>query len=196
MRKVFGIGLSRTGTASLSEALGCLGYRTLHYPTDPTTRREVLDFDSGRLDALHLSALEASDALTDLPAPWAYPALDRAYPGSAFILTVRDKASWLESCARHWEMRGVFKAVGAPADSYWAFVDFLRRRMYGIPHFDPAVFADVYDRHHEAALAYFANRPADLLVLNISAGEGWASLCRFLDAPVPDRPFPWVNRSQ
>ena len=34
INKVFGIGLSRTGTSSLYEALTILGIDTIHYPTN------------------------------------------------------------------------------------------------------------------------------------------------------------------
>jgi hypothetical protein len=40
MTKVFGIGLSRTGSMSLTEALTILGFRALHFPADPVTQRE------------------------------------------------------------------------------------------------------------------------------------------------------------
>ena len=44
--------------------------------------------------------------------------------------------------------------------------------------------------------SYFANRPEDLLVLDVTAGDGWEPLCQFLGMPVPERPFPWENRYQ
>ena len=77
--KVLGVGLSKTGTSSLSAALTILGYRTVHYP--PLDRlRELLD---------------DSDAATDTPVACSFRELDRQYPGSRFILTVRDPDSWL-----------------------------------------------------------------------------------------------------
>jgi hypothetical protein len=33
-----------------------------------------------------------------------------------------------------------------------------------------------------------------LLVFNVA--EGWAPLCRFLDVPVPDAPFPRMNSTE
>ena len=41
--KVFGLGMSRTGTSSLCEALNHLGIRTTHYPFDPTTHLDPAD---------------------------------------------------------------------------------------------------------------------------------------------------------
>jgi hypothetical protein len=37
---------------------------------------------------------------------------------------------------------------------------------------------------------HFADRPGDLLVLDITAGEGWDRLCPFLGLPEPGVPFP------
>ena len=36
-QKVFGLGLSRTGTTSLGRALNILGIKTIHYPCDKKT---------------------------------------------------------------------------------------------------------------------------------------------------------------
>ncbi|MYB38989.1 MAG: hypothetical protein F4Y26_16720 [Gammaproteobacteria bacterium] len=35
---------------------------------------------------------------------------------------------------------------------------------------------------------------SDLLVLDFERGDGWPELCAFLGEPVPDTPFPHVNR--
>ena len=39
-------------------------------------------------------------------------------------------------------------------------------------------------------MAYFRNRPADLLVINIAEGEGFEKLAPFLSRPIPAEPFP------
>ncbi|MCA9564145.1 MAG: hypothetical protein KC561_11685, partial [Myxococcales bacterium] len=43
--KVFGLGLSRTGTRSLTAALHVLGWDTVHYPTDPRTLQDLMRGD-------------------------------------------------------------------------------------------------------------------------------------------------------
>ncbi len=40
-RKVFGLGLSKTGTSSLTDALNLLGIRSTHYPHDERTYDEL-----------------------------------------------------------------------------------------------------------------------------------------------------------
>ena len=59
--KVFGIGLSRTGTVSLTAALNVLGIDAVHYPNDAATQEEL---KAGRY---RLSVLDRVQALTDIP---------------------------------------------------------------------------------------------------------------------------------
>jgi len=91
--KIFGIGLSKTGTSSLAQALAILGFRTKDYPG-------VAQYIPGDLSTLDPAMLDGHDALTDTPIPSLYPALDARYPGAKFILTVRSMDGWLKSCKK------------------------------------------------------------------------------------------------
>ena len=42
-------------------------------------------------------------------------------------------------------------------------------------------------------MEHFAERPGDLLVMRLEAGDGWGKLCRFLDEPMPEPPFIHTN---
>jgi len=197
INKVFGIGLSRTGTTSLNTALCILGIKSIHFPDDVQTYRELME---AKYD---LTVLKTYQGITDTPVVPIYPQLDQAYPGSKFILTVREKESWLDSVEQYWKKFGW--ARGNPdlftmspkkyhyLSEYgcWAFH---RIAVYGCCVFDRARFSYVYDVHYRNVLAYFASRRHDLLVFNICGGDGWAPLCKFLDRPVPDVPFPHQNR--
>ena len=165
--KVFGVGLSRTGTVSLTAALGALGYRVKHFPP-----------------ALEVVAYaERYDALTDTPVSQYVETLDHLHPGAKFVLTVRDEGAWLDSCRRHWAGR-------KPTTPGWRWN---RRAVYGIETFDEAIFLRVYREHVERILCYFAGRSGKLLVLNVCAGEGYERLCPFLNLPVRDEAFPHRN---
>ena len=50
------------------------------------------------------------------------------------------------------------------------------------------------ERHEAEVRRYFADRPSDLLVLDVTAA-GWEPLCEFLGLPVPDEPYPHTNRA-
>src|SRR5437667_405805 len=89
--KIFGLGLSKTGTTSLANALQILGYRT-------KDNMGVVKYATDDLSSVDLEVVDANDALTDTPIPSFYRALDARYPGSKFILTVRDSEGWRKLC--------------------------------------------------------------------------------------------------
>jgi hypothetical protein len=164
--KVFGLGLSRTGTNSLNAALEALGYRALHYPPPQQVMVQAEEYD----------------ALTDTPVIPYMEALDARYPSALFVLTVRDIDEWLASCRAHW---GQPKRDGV--------LERNRRAVFGIAEFDTHVFRHVYLAHTARVREHFAARPHKLLVFEIS--EGWGPLCSALRYPIPDTPFPHLNRS-
>jgi hypothetical protein len=183
--KIFGIGLGKTGTTSLTEALRLLGWRATHYPDDSRTLRELAE---GRY---RLSILEHHDALLDVPVPALYPQLDRAYPGSRFILTVRDLPSWLESSRRH-AARALPIAFDGQAYQL-NFQTFSRVATYGVLDYNEERYRYVYETHSRNVRHYFRDRPQDLLILDVCGGEGWDRLCPFLQVPVPAASFPQQN---
>jgi hypothetical protein len=191
MTKVFGIGLSRTGSTSLNEALAVLGLRAVHFPADPVTQREYRRFFAAPKDKLRLSLLDRCDALTDNPVSCVYRQLDRAYPGSKFIWTIRDKQSWLRSCELWWERSVIpFMEHSAALGEFMALVG---TQAYGTAYFDAGLFSAAYDAHMTQVPDYFRGRDADLLTLDICAGDGWPELAPFLGRAVPRVPFPHRN---
>ncbi|OFW99785.1 MAG: hypothetical protein A3E78_07540 [Alphaproteobacteria bacterium RIFCSPHIGHO2_12_FULL_63_12] len=177
--KIFCIGFQKTGTTSLYAALTTLGYRTA-----AVVGR---DWSAERLAAegaaLCIETMRNFDAAQDMPWPVFFRELDAAYPGSKFILTLRDADRWFSSIEGHF---------GANAGEMQAFV-------YGRDAAAPAGnrqrYLDVYARHERDVRAYFADRPGDLLVMDLERGDGWAELCGFLGLAVPSEPFPVKNRS-
>lgn len=176
--KVFGIGLSKTATTSLFAALDILGYRSGTY-----RHLEALglsEWFDGHFESDYLGDYEA---VTDLPVGCFFRELDRLYPGSKFILTVREMAAWLASC------RSFFGPRAQPSAFYVA----TQLRAYGSVTFDESRFAAAYDAHVTSVSTYFARRPTDLLVMDVFAGDGWEELCRFLGHEVPASAFPNVK---
>jgi Sulfotransferase domain len=192
--RIFGIGLSRTGTMSLAHALGMLGYRSLHYPDDDRTREEIGSFLASGGDRLRLTVLESCDAITDTPICATFEALDAAYPGSRFILTIREKESWLDSCQGFWGIWFDPGLRGQPPEHPDAYIQAISEKLYRGPKFDRGRFSRAYDDYHERVRRHFRDRPTDLLELDICAGDGWDPLCDFLNVRVPRMEFPWGNR--
>jgi hypothetical protein len=176
--KVFGIGLNKTGTSSLHEALKLLGYTSLHHGGPETTARIRRAIEE-RKPVLHYLD-PRFDAFSDTAITRYYHLADVQYPGARFILTVRDIDGWLDSRRRHVEKNRRLKEVGRYQHSFLK-VELGRWRAE-------------YRRHYGAVQSYFANRPGDLLVLDIVGGDRWEPLCEFLGQPVPGAPFPVENR--
>jgi hypothetical protein len=171
MTKILGIGLSKTGTTSLAQALNLLGFRCLH---DPPAWQ-----------------LATADGLVDTPAAARYRELDVMYPGSKFILTTRERDAWLQSCRKHWER--VCLHLHTP-ESQFEYM-WCRTKLFGRLDFDADNHWQAYQHHVADVRDYFAARPDDLLELDVTAAAGWPPLCQFLKVPVPAVPFPWHNKT-
>lgn len=166
--KVFGIGLSRTGNTSLTRALRALGFRAVQFPDN-------------------LNVLAKADAGTDTTVALAYRELDKCYPGSGFILTVRDVPTWLRSM--EW-MMGRLPLIPLAEVPYRLEI---RRKAYGTESFEPAKLEIAFERHVRDVREYFAGRK-DFLELDIAAGDGWEKLAPFLGVAVPTEAFPHEHR--
>lgn len=193
--KVFGIGLNKTGTTSLHEALKVLGIRSLHSSAECTEiAREVL---AGREPRL----LRRYEAFLDGRLYEAYQELAERFPDARFVLTTRDKEAWMLSRINH----VLFNRVSG--ESPWR--EIATRQ-----------WSDEWDAHHRKVKAFFerpcedrgishgrGRRPAigsgggskdssRCLTIDVCAGEGWEKLCPFLNKPIPERPFPRANQTK
>jgi hypothetical protein len=188
-RKVFGIGLSRTGTRSLSRALALLGFRSLHWPHDEATQTELMAYYNGN-SPFHLTVADQYDVVADTPIASVFEELADQYRDARFVLTVRERNSWLKSCARFFSALALQEDSVRPDDRYVAAI---RRRVYGRINFDAAAFSEAYDRHMRKIRKRFKTMPERLLIFDITAGEGWQQLCSFLNLPLPSASFPHEN---
>ncbi len=204
LNKIFNIGLPRTGTTSLNQALTILGFTSIHNPKK---------FRKQALEGRYHFADDEWHALTNFGERF-YPQLDQAYPNSKFILTVRDETDWLRS----WE-RQIGQSTGDEVPTRWAWMRSLRlwerklKRMFaadtrithmharidifGTYKFHAERCLYVYRLHRKNVLEYFKDRPQDLLVLDICGGDGWEKLCPFLELEeIPKESFPRKKPAQ
>ena len=171
MNKIFNIGLPKSGTTSLNEALRLLGYRSRHNPLD----FRALTYNHG----IYKYPRDDWDALTNFGEHF-YPQLDVNYPGSKFILTVREKQHWLRSAEKWFSVPN----ENPPID------DKCILETFGCTTFQFDRFAYVYEVHRRNVMEYFRQRSDDLLILDCSMPDAWRRLSEFLDRPIPNRPFP------
>lgn len=184
--KIFGLGLSRTGTRSLHAALEMLGYSSVHFSWPYFRYGTAAAYLGLRQLCLRPGIDREFDALVDTSVLPVWKELDATHSGSKFVLTTREKESWLDACSRFPPFRPEFR----PPFQLRA----LRTQVYGCVHFDRRRFSDAYDRHHDDVLAYFHARERDLLILDVCAGEGFERLCPFLGLQTLTEPFPWEHK--
>lgn len=180
--RIFGIGFQKTATTSLCSALTILGHDAAHWISPRWARDIWEEMQLGRS-----RTFERHYALSDFPIAVLYKELDKAYPGSKFILTVRDEGDWLRSVRNHWDHdRNPYRASW----EHDAFSHRMHKIVYGRKSFDAEVFLARYRRHNDDVREYFRSRPGDLLELDIDGGNEWENLCAFLKCPVPSCEYP------
>jgi hypothetical protein len=179
--RIFGIGLNKTGTTSLAQALNHLGIKTRHGYSGRQLRLELatgvpLTSTFSEYRAICDMHTILKDSLLSGRRRYLFEELDRLYPGSKFIFTSRDLDTWLDSRELH-VLRNRANA------RYRGSFGRVRRRRW----------RRLWKDYHARVAAHFQDRPDDLLAMNIMKGDGWDQLCPFLNLPVPDVPFPRLN---
>ena len=166
-QKIFCIGYDKTGTVSLYKALSILGYRSIHF------LRLDKEPKMGWVEYIKKCKYDAySDSPMTLPE--FFKKLDKAFPNSKFILTIRESNSFIHSYKNYYE------------DSPWEIKD----------DEDYNLRLHIFEEHNRLVKDYFKNRSSDLLIMNIIEGDGWSKLCNFLEKPIPKKSFPYLNISR
>lgn len=202
-RKVVCIGRNKTGTTSIEAALAAFGLRL-----GLQARGEMLKGDWAKRDFTRIVALcRTADAFQDVPFSNAdtFRAVDDAFPGSKFILTVRDSpAQWFESLVR-FHTRIVGKGRLPTADDlrefdyrYKGFLWDAFVHSYGSDErllYDRDAYIANYVDHNRSVTEHFRHRPDDLLVMNVGDDDAMPRLCAFLGVPYRGQAMPHLNRS-
>lgn len=194
--KVIGAGFGRTGTTSLKAALEILTQGRCHH-------MEVVLQEDGRLDPWHAlavgeemdwrAAMADFEASVDFPSCIYYAELMEAFPEAKVVLSVRDPDDWFKS----WKglmgmvmpLRRMRFLIPKVRRTFEFFDNIIMDPVFSGRPLDKATAVAAFERHN--ARVREAVPSERLLVYNVK--EGWEPLCRFLDVPVPDAPFPHLN---
>lgn len=200
--KVFCIGLVKTGTTSIHQALKDLGYRVGDQRTGELLLQAYADRNFGPIVDFCLTANAFQDA--PFSYPFTYLPLDQTFPNAKFILSVRDDVDqWYRSLLRfHGNLFAggripvkddLMKATYCYPGFAWEAI----RLVWNTPEDDiyhKPTLVSYYERHNENVRDYFRSK-TNLLEINVSDKNAYERLCNFLGRPLASDDFPWLNKS-
>ena len=143
-------------------------------------------------------------------APFSYPytfiAMDQAFPGSKFILTLRDNADkWYDSLIRfHGKLWGngnvppTTEELKNATYIYKGFPYYARFCVHNVSEDDPYnknVFIEYYKMHNKNVIDYFRHRLDDLVTVNLKNPEDYSKFCDFIGCKQKRSGFPWENKT-
>jgi len=194
--KVIGAGFGRTGTLSLKIALERIGFGPCYHMMEVFPRPD-------HVARWHRLAFERSmdwdeifrgfNATVDWPAARWWREIAAHFPDAKVLLSVRDPEAWYKSVTDT-----IYQPMKSPAPDGAPELVRLQSEMarkailsetFDNRFEDKAHTIEVFQKHNQAVRD--AIDPARLLVFDVR--EGWGPLCRFLEAPIPDEPFPRLN---
>jgi hypothetical protein len=195
---VVGAGFGRTGTLSMKAALEQLGlgpcYHMAEVISHPHFAEHWMTAASGQPVKWDV-VFNGYRSAVDWPACTFYREQAEHFHDAKVILTVRDFDTWYESC--HSTIFNIMKAPLEVVPPHMAHVAKLARKLIAENTFD----GKLDDRAHCIAVhkAHIEEvkrtiPAARLLVFEVK--QGWEPLCRFLNLPVPETPFPRVNERE
>ena len=162
--KVFCLGFQKTGTTSVDWVLQDMGYQVSKaYKQQDIAFSEMLK--QGDLSEIKQVA-KLFDAFQDIPWFLYYKEFDKWYPGSKFILTIRESESWWNSFLRY------FRTERYPLFEY----------VYGFenPIDHKEALVKRFEQHNSEVLEYFIDRPDDLLVLDVGEEKALEKISNYL----------------
>jgi hypothetical protein len=211
--KVIGAGMGRTGTTSLKAALEILlqgpCFHFLEYKSRPELmppwlsliQTRPLGSDPDKFADVPLSQWEAVMpnyvACVDEPASYYWKQLSDAFPEALVILSVRDADSWWASVLAlevyHEKEQARPDLITAERREFLDFMDAIYPDLKN--GLSEATERAAFESHNRRVLEH-AERDSKFnqRLLVWRAEEGWEPLCKALDLPVPDVPFPHRNK--
>jgi len=165
--KIFQIGPQKCGTTSLADFFNANGVPSIHNDHGKLAQTIMNNHNSGKPLLAgpyapfigYFDMMKLNDDINQgiIIATLFFKDLDRQYPGSKFILNVRDKNKWLRSVGYITLDNGLNLVEHCAKANNLSTSEILSHWSAG------------YDAHYAAVLEYFKDRPNDLLVFNIES---------------------------
>jgi len=193
--KIIGVGLGRTATKSLKDALEILSFGPCYHMMELPLKPERVALwqeaaDTGKTDWEAL--FEGYNACVDWPAAYYWRELADFYSNAKVVLSVRSAESWAKSIQSTIFPR--LRAIpdlppGLQRDRREMVYDIVVKQTFNERLDDSDYVISVFNDHN----AEVQRTIAPERILTHDAAHGWEPLCRFLDASVPDQPYPFTN---
>lgn len=212
--RFFGVGLNKSGTTSLNQAMKKLGFTIGNQYKAERLLPQWINRDFQAI--VNFVRDDGSLFFQDVPfsMDFTHITLDTAFPGSKFILTERSGSDvWFESLrnfhGKHFNGTKLNETIWNSATvsdlkrsdyNYKGFIyDRIKAGYYLSDNDEERLlhnkkhFIGIYERHNLAIKQYFHHRPHDLLVLNVEEDDAMEKLCNFVGKPCPGKRFPHRN---
>jgi hypothetical protein len=202
--KIFCIGANKTGTTSLYHEFERLGYRV---GNQIVAERLLKEYSENNFDKI-IEYCQTADFFQDIPfsLPNTFKHLDKAYPNSKFILTIRNSPEeWYESLVRfHSGIYGKNGNIPTAEDlknatyRWKGWMWETNRILFNTPETNPYqkdLVIKSYVDYNNSVLDYFKDR-ADLLVLNLAETGSYDKFTSFLGKQSMFDNFLHLNKSK
>ena len=204
--KVICAGWGRTGTRSLKYALEILNEKPSYHMQNILLNKKdaalwhSLIFEKNK-DFEWDNIFNNYGACLDFPSCNYYKELMLAYPNAKVILTIRDDESWVKSwnvlnnqILKSFTFRFLSKI---PGTSFKLQKSIHKEMILGKRGAFKGSISDKerrirFNEWNQSVINYVPDNR--LLVYQVK--EGWEPLCKFLDKPIPDMPFPYKNKTK
>ena len=198
--KMIGASWGRTGTTSLTAALERLGLgpvchmqRMFEHPDEAVAWAGYRRGEPTDVPGL----LGRYGAAFDWPACWAWEDAAALYPEAPVLLSTRDASEWYASVRgsiHRWAApdREYDDAARSPSPEAADLLFLVWSSHFG--SWEALLDEPATVRAYEAHVAHVHETCPPGRLVEWSAGDGWAPLCDALGLPVPDEPFPHLNR--
>ena len=201
--KVFVIGFNKTGTTTLKRTLMLWGFKI---GNQQVASMMLEDYYLNRYERI-FAFVETADVFQDIPfsKPNLFRELDKQFPNSKFILTVRDSEDqWFNSLLNfHSKKVGIKppteKDLANVDNIYKGFLLDAIKMTWNYPKidlYDENYYKQMYIKHIEDVKEYFKSRPDDFMEFNVSRKNDFKALVTFLNIETKMKEFPWVNKTK
>ncbi|MGH1421199.1 MAG: sulfotransferase [Hyphomonas sp.] len=212
--KVFGVGFNKTATTTLEQVLRDCGFRMPKQLEQEALLAAVIEAKDYNIMRKFIADF---DAVQDLPFSQnnTYVACDALFPGSKFILTVRDPQKWVDSYIKFYqrefdlEDETTFSEASFLGKTQYLHRDYVHKLMrrllveeqegHAVVRWDMAFDRDfliaAYQRRNAEIRSYFAQRPNDFFELDPSKEADTGRLLGFLGlTDIAPGPYPRANK--